>query len=260
MQIDLTGKVVVVTGGRQGLGNCLVSNFLREGCQVVTCSRDGAGLQQVIDGWEATYPGQIAGGGYDVSTMEGVQELIDLAVNRFGGIDVVVNNAATTASGTLTGLTDDQWHDEFDIKLMSMVRTARAAAPIMKARGGGSIVNINAIFAKQPHLGFYASSVIRAGSLNLTSLLAKELAADGIRANAVGLGLCSTEVWESYHDPAQGSYEEFLTQSAEFYGVPMKRLGTPQEITNVALFLASDAASYVTGTQIDVDGGLAAYS
>ena len=260
MQIDLSGKVVIVTGGRQGLGNCLVSNFLQEGCKVVTCSRDGTALQQVIDGWDATYPGQIAGGGFDVSTADGVQQLVDLAVGKFGGVDVLVNNAATTASGTLTTLTDEQWQAEFDIKLMSMVRTARATAPIMKQRGGGSIVNINAIFASQPDLSFYASSVIRAGSLNLTNLLAKEFATDGIRANAVGLGLCSTEVWHSYHDPATGSYEDFLTQSAEFYGVPMKRLGTPQEIANVVLFLASDAASYVTGTQVDVDGGMAAYS
>ncbi len=260
MQIDLTDKVGIVTGGRQGLGNCLVTNFLQEGCKVVTCSRDGDGLQQVIDGWQDSYPGQIAGGGIDVSTTAGVQQLVDLAVATFGGIDVLVNNAATTASGTVATLTDEQWQSEFDIKLMSMVRTARAVAPIMKQRGGGSIVNINAIFARQPDTAFYASSVIRAGSLNLTNLLAKEFAVDGIRANAVGLGLCSTEVWRSYHDSAQGSYEEFLTQSAEFYGVPMKRLGTPQEIVNVVLFLASDAASYVTGTQVDVDGGMATYS
>ena len=260
MQIDLSNKVVVVTGGRQGLGNALVTNFLQEGCQVVTCSRDAAGLDKVIAGWETDFPGQIAGGGYDVSTTEGVQQLIDATVAKFGGIDVLVNNAATTASGTVTTLTDEQWQGEFDIKLMSMVRTSRAVAPIMKQRGGGSIININAIFARQPDLAFYASSVIRAGSLNLTSLLAKEFATDGIRANAVGLGLCSTEVWESYHDPKQGDYESFLKSSAEFYGVPMKRLGTPQEIANVVLFLASDAASYVTGTQIDVDGGMAAYS
>ena len=133
-------------------------------------------LQQVIDGWEATYPGQIAGGGFDVSTTEGVQQLVDLAVNKFGGVDVLVNNAATTAAGTVTTLTDEQWQAEFDIKLMSMVRTARTVAPIMKERGGGSIVNINAIFASQPDLAFYASSVIRAGSLNLTNLLAKEFA------------------------------------------------------------------------------------
>lgn len=260
MQIDLRDKVVIVTGGRQGLGNALVSNFLQEGCKVVTCSRDAEALATVIADWESRYPGQIAGDGFDVSTQPGVQQLIDLTVDRFGGVDVLVNNAATTASGTLTTLTDEQWQGEFDIKLMSMVRTARAVAPLMKQRGGGSIININAIFARQPDLSFYASSVIRAGSLNLTKLLAKEFALDNIRANAVGLGLCSTEVWESYHDPAQGSYEEFLTQSAEFYGVPMKRLGTPQEIANVVLFLASDLSSYVSGTQIDVDGAMAAYS
>ena len=141
MQIDLTGKVVIVTGGRQGLGNCLVSNFLKEGCQVVTCSRDEAALQQVIDDWEATYPGQIAGAGFDVSTTKGVGQLVDLAVSKFGGVDVLVNNAATTAAGTVTTLTDEQWQAEFDIKLMSMVRTARAVAPIMKERGGGSLVS-----------------------------------------------------------------------------------------------------------------------
>ena len=260
MQIDLTDKIVIVTGGRQGLGNCLVGNFLQEGCKVVTCSRDDAALQKVIKNWQLSYPGQIAGGGFDVSTAEGVQQLVDLTVHEFGGVDILVNNAATTASGTVTTLTDEQWQQEFDIKLMSMVRTARAVAPIMKNRGGGSIVNINAIFARQPDLSYYASSIIRASALNLTNLLAKEFATDGIRANAVGLGLCSTEVWQSYHDPANGSYKEFLTDTAKRWNVPMQRLGTPQEIANVVLFLSSDAASYVTGTQVDVDGGMAAYS
>jgi NAD(P)-dependent dehydrogenase (short-subunit alcohol dehydrogenase family) len=107
---------------------------------------------------------------------------------------------------------------------------------------------------------FYASSVVRAGCLSFTKLLAKEYAAQGIRANAIGLGLVETPAWQAWHDPTQGSYADFLTSTAAYYRVPMGRIGQVREVANVALFLASGAASYVTGAQVDVDGGMAAYT
>lgn len=260
MEMNLQGKVVIVTGGRQGLGHYLVEAFLRKGCQVVTCSRDAIQLAPVIDRWHSHYGDNIFGLEADISAPQGVEQLISTTIKRYGGIDVLINNAASSVSGTTASLTDAQWQAEFDSKLMAIVRSARLVAPIMKHRGGGCIININGIFARQPDLSFYASSVIRAGCLNLTKLLAKEFVDDGIRTNAIGLGLCATEGWLGFHDAALGSYQEFLDKTAEFYKVPMKRMASPQEVANVALFLASNAASYITGTQIDVDGGMSACS
>lgn len=259
MDINLEGKVAVVTGGRQGIGHGITQAFLEAGASVLTCARDGAGLEAQVGRWRTAHGERIAGIAADVGRGEDVERLMAEATARFSGVDVLVNNAATSESGTLASLSDEQWHKEFDVKLLAMIRTARAAVPQMLARGGGSIVNINAVFARQPDMSFYASSVVRAGCLSFTKLLAREYAAQGIRANAIGLGLVETPAWQAWHDPSQGSYADFLTSTAGYYRVPMGRIGQVTEVASVALFLASDAASYVTGTQLDVDGGMAAY-
>jgi len=226
----------------------------------VTCARDGAGLEAEVAKWRATHGDRIAGIGADVGNGEDIERLMAEAKSRFGGVDVLVNNAATSESGTLASLSDEQWHKEFDVKLLAMIRTARAAVPLMLARGGGSIVNINAIFARQPDMTFYASSVVRAGCLSFTKLLAKEYAAQGIRANAIGLGLVETPAWQAWHDPAQGSYADFLTSTAAYIACRWAASGRCGRLPTWRCFLASDAASYVTGTQLDVDGGMAAYT
>ncbi|WP_372717669.1 SDR family NAD(P)-dependent oxidoreductase [Immundisolibacter sp.] len=259
MELSLKDKIAVVTGGRQGIGHCITETFLAAGASVVTCARDEAGLKVEVEKWRARYGERIVGIRADVGQPQDVERLLAEVSQRFGGIDVLVNNAATTESGTLASLSDAQWHKEFDVKLMAMIRSARAAVPLMLKRGGGSIININAIFARQPDVSFYASSVVRAGCLAFTKLLAKEYSGKGIRANAIGLGLVETPAWRTWHDPRKGSYEAFLKSTAEHYHVPIGRIAQPQEVGNVALFLASDAASYVTGTQLDVDGGMAAY-
>jgi len=260
MNFTLKDQVAIVTGGRQGLGRTLCETFLAEGVSVVTCARDGVELDERVTTWREQFGDRIHGIQADVSRLKDIERLVATATDVYGGIDILVNNAATSAAGSTATLTDEQWRLEIDVKLMSMIRTARLCAPIMKTRGGGSIININAIFARQPNLTFYASSVVRAGSLNLTKLLAKEFAADGIRANAIGLGVIATDAWKVWYDPAQGSYEEFLQGQAETFGVPMGRLGDPQEVANLVTFLCSDAAPYISGTQIDIDGALAAYS
>lgn len=256
MNYNLRDQVAIVTGGRRGLGNTICETFLTEGAAVVTCARDGAGLKKVVDGWRQTHGERIEGIQADVSQLDEIERLVEVTRQRFGGVDILVNNAATSAAGTTATLSEADWRLEIDVKLMSMIRTARLCAPLMKVRGGGSIVNINAIFARQPDMVFYASSVVRAGCLNLTKLLANEFAADGIRANAIGLGLIATTAWEAWYDPSHGSYAEYLKGHADAYGVPMGRLGDPQEVANLITFLCSNAAPYITGTQIDIDGGL----
>ena len=259
MEIRLDNKVAIVTGGRQGVGHAITERFLAEGASVLTCARDRDGLDAVVDGWRQTHGERIAGIRADVSRLADVEHLLEVAQRQFGGVDILVNNAATSQMGTLESLSEEQWRSEVDVKLMSMVRTARLAVPLMRERGGGSIINVNAIFARQPDMGFNASSVVRAGCLSLTKLIAKEYGKDNIRANAIGIGLAATPPWQAWHDPAKGSFEDFLAECAAQYGVPMQRIGDPAEVANVALFLASELSSYVSGTQIDVDGGLAAY-
>lgn len=260
MDIHLKGKVAIVTGGRQGLGHCITDTFLQEGASVVTCARDGQGLEVEVGKWRQLFGERITGLACDVGKAADVERLVRLAQEQYGGLDVLVNNAATSAAGTLATLSDAQWQAEIDVKLMSMVRTARLAVPLMQKRGGGSIININAVFAKQPDLSLVASSVVRASCLSLTKLLAMEFAGERIRANCIGLGVVHTPAWKDWYQPDSGlTYADFLAQCAKMYGVALGRLAEPEEVANVALFLASDAANYITGTQLDVDGGMARY-
>lgn len=259
MDGELTGQVALVTGGSSGVGLAVVARLLSAGARVLTCARQGDRLAMALQPLAERHGDRLAWRVADVGRPADLEALFAILDAGFGGPDILVNNAAGVASGHLETISDAQWQAEFDTKLMAMVRTARLAVPRMRQRGGGSIVNINAVFAKAPHPDFFASSVVRAGCLALTKLIARDHAKEGIRANAVGLGVVATEAWQAWFDPAGGSYQDFLRHSAEHYGASIGRMATPAEIAEAVLFLASARASYVTGTQFDVDGGLAPY-
>lgn len=252
----LNGKIALVTGGSSGVGLAVVRRLLDEGCCVMTCARDAGRLDAELVPLALAHGDRLAWRVADMGRSGDIEPLFHDLTARWGGIDVLVNNAAGAESGRLETLSDAQWQVEFDTKLMAMVRTARLAVPRMRSRGGGSIVNINAVFAQRPHTDFFASSVVRAGCLALTRLLAADHARDGIRANAVGLGVVATEAWRAWYDASAGSFDDFLAASAAHYRVPMGRMALPEEIADAVAYLASPHAAYVTGTQFDVDGGL----
>lgn len=245
-------RVVLVTGGSRGLGATLVEAFLAGGASVVTCARHGEALEARRIEWAERYGDRIVAVQADIQTAAGVRQVVEAGKAAFGGLDILVANAAYSHVGPVTTLTDDQWQDEFEVKILSLVRLMRLAVPAMQQRGGGTVVVINAIFSQEPDSYFAASSVMRSGIAALTKLYGRELASLGIRVNAVGLGLAATESWgrhENEDATAEGLSDSFLRQ------VPLRRMATPQEVANVVLFLASDRASYVTGTQWVVDGG-----
>lgn len=259
MKISFDDKIVLVTGGSRGLGRTLVEAFLENGASVVTCARHPDELETTVGALRERFGDRVTGWVADIRHADAMEQLVHVAQEHFGGLDILVNNAAFSHSGTGLSLTDEQWEDEWQMKSMAVVRGTRAAVPALRTRGGGSIITISAVFDKQPDARFYASSVVRAGVLGLTKLLARELAPDHIRVNAIGAGLIHTPSWEKRHDPATGSLERYLQETARAYDVAMQRLAEPEEVANAVLFLASDAASYITGTQLDVDGGLARY-
>lgn len=181
------------------------------------------------------------------------------AAETFGGLEILVDNAAGVESGGLETLSDLQRQTEFKGTLMAMVRSVRVAIPLMRVGGGGAIVNVNTIFAKQHHPDFFASSVIRSSCLSLTKLIAHEYAAEGIRANAVGLGVVATDAWKAWYSPEDGSYESFLDRQALAYRVPMRRMASAEEVAEAIAFLAGPRSSYINVTQLDVDGAMARY-
>jgi NAD(P)-dependent dehydrogenase (short-subunit alcohol dehydrogenase family) len=175
-------------------------------------------------------------------------------VQRFGRIDVVVNNAGGTGQSAFDAVDDAAWAHDIEIKVMAQVRTTRAAIPHMKKQGGGRIINLNMVGAKQPGAAMFPTTVSRAAGLALTKGLSKELAASNILVNAVAVGKIKSMQQERRAKRDGLSVEEHYAKTGKT--VPLGRMGEAEEVANVIAFLASDAASYVTGTCINVDGGL----
>jgi 3-oxoacyl-[acyl-carrier protein] reductase len=240
VDLDLAGKVCLVTGSTAGIGLEVAKRLAAEGALVVTTGRrdDGPGELHVAA---------------DLTERAAPDRVVSAAVERFGRIDGLVNNAGGTEIRKLADLTDDDWQRSFELNLMTAVRTTRAALPHM--RPGAAIVNVSSTAAKRPSLGMPDYSVLKAALLSYSRLVADLHAADGIRCNAVTPGPTATGAWLGAGGLAeqQGDRDEVLAKVAA--GRPLGRLAEPVEIADVIVFLLSARAAYVTGAAWSVDGG-----
>jgi NAD(P)-dependent dehydrogenase (short-subunit alcohol dehydrogenase family) len=179
------------------------------------------------------------------------------AADVLGGVDILVNNAGRAHPGTFETLTDEDWRDDLDVKLFSIIRCSRAALPHLRQSDAARIININAIQAKSPDPKFFATSTDRAACLAFNKTLSLELAKDGILVNAINVGFVVTPQWKNIHQKRapELTEAEFLSTLAKAE-VPLSRFGQPEEVAAAAVFLASARASYITGTSIDVAGGM----
>jgi 3-oxoacyl-[acyl-carrier protein] reductase len=253
MEFGLKGKVAIVTGGTEGIGKATALTLAREGAKVAICAR-GQPLLDAVAAEITKAGGEVLAVSADMGKAADVERFINEVVKRFGGIDILVNNAGTSKRGKFLELTDDEWAADLELKVFGAVRCSRLAIPHMKKRGGGRIINITISGAKQPAAESYPTSVSRAAGLAITKALSKEFAADNILVNTICIGKIKS-----------GQHERRYTKDGisadEYYGklgkdIPLKRAGEAQEVANVITFLASDAASYVTGTSINLDGGI----
>lgn len=189
-----------------------------------------------------------------------VTSFVETAAEHLGGIDIVVNNAGAANTGGFESLTDDDWHNEIDTKLMSRIRCTRAALPHLRASTAGRVININAVYARYPDPAFFATTVNRAAFLNFSKALAIELAADKTLVNSVIIGFVITAQWENIRlrRPPDSSPEEFFADMSRSE-VPLGRRGTVEGVSGLVAFLASDRSSYITGASIDVAGGMGKY-
>lgn len=252
MELGLRGKVAAITGGSEGIGRATALRFVKEGVKVALCARRGDVLGAFAE--ELRHQGGealpiVA----DASVPGEMERFIAETVRHYGRIDILVNNAGSTAQGPFEKADDAVWQYDLSVKLLAQVRAARAAIPHMKKQGDGRIVNISMAGAKQPHAASFPTSVSRAAGLAFTKALSQEVAGDGIRVNAIGLGWIKSRQQQRRAEIAGLSVEEHYRNLAP--NVPLRRLGEPDEVAAVIVFLASDAASYVTGTCINVDGG-----
>ena len=252
MDLELKDKVAIVTGGTQGIGRATAMRLAREGARVVIAARGRDRLDAAAAEIRAA-GGQVAAVQADVSRPEDCGRLVAEALKAFGRIDILVNNAGTSATGEFESVSDETWQSDMDLKLFAAIRLSRLAIPHMKKQGGGRIVNITTIGAKQPRARSMPTTVTRAAGLAFTKALSKEYAKDNILVNTVSIGLVRAGQHEKKAEKAGVGVEELYANMAK--DIPLGRVGRAEEVANVIAFLASGAASYVTGTSINLDGG-----
>ena len=257
MDLGPTGKVAVVTGGSDGIGAATAKAFAREGAKVAICARRAEPLKVVEDEIRAA-GGDCLAMVADVRRAEDIERFMNTVHERFGRLDILVNNAGTSAASPFESVTDEAWSEDLDLKLMAAVRTSRFAIPLIRQQGGGAIVNLTNIQAKQPGAGSVPTSVSRAGGIALTKALSKEFAKDRIRVNTVCIGLVkSGQISRS----AQRQFPDIELEDAYLrWGerVPIGRIAEAAEAADLITFLCSDRAQYITGDPINFDGGTSA--
>jgi NAD(P)-dependent dehydrogenase (short-subunit alcohol dehydrogenase family) len=255
MELGLAAKVAIITGASQGIGLATARRLAAEGARVVICSRGQDRLDDAAARIRAA-GGEVLPVVADVSRADDCVRLVGAAVHAFGGVDILVNNAGTSATGDFESATDEAWQADFDLKLFAAIRLVRAVVPLMRARGGGRIVNVANIGAKAPAARSLPTTASRAAGLAITKALSKELGGDGIRVNSVCIGIVRAGQHERHAQRSGVALDTYYERHAK--SIPLGRVGEASEAADVIAFLVSDAASFVTGSSINVDGGAAA--
>jgi len=255
MDLELGGKVVLVTGGSDGLGAAVARRLVREGARVALCARGAERLESTAAALREA-GGEVLAQVADVSRPEEVDRFVEAVVARWGRVDALVNNAGTAAARPFAEVNDAAWEADLQLKLFAAVRTCRRVLPLLREAGGGSIVNVLAVGAKAPGANSMPSSVSRAAGMALTKALSKELGPAGIRVNAVLVGLIESGQWERQAAAAGQPVEALYTKLAKNAAIPLGRVGKAEEFADVVAFLLSPRAGYVSGTALNVDGGL----
>ena len=253
MEVSLGGRAALITGGSKGLGLAAAEAFLAAGGRVAIVARGADGLAAAA---AALSPhGKAVTIAADVATGEGCAAAFAEAERALGQVDILVNNAGTSRRGPFTEITDAAWQEDLDLKLFAAIRLARAAWPGMVQRRWGRILNIVNTGAKAPPAEGAPTAVSRAAGIALTKVLANEGAPHNVLVNAIAIGIIESEQWRRRHaaDKRGLPWEAWKREAGK--GVPLGRIGEAAEFGRLALFLASDAASYLTGTAINLDGG-----
>ena len=256
---DLAGKTALVTGAAQGLGEALAERFAAEGCHVVVTDLNEPGAQQVAERLSQDYSVQTLSGRMDVTCEDEVAAMMDTAVDRFGKLDIVVSNAGILICGPLHEFEVEEWRKVMEINLVGYMIVAKHAARVMLPQQSGVIIQINSKSGKTGSFQNSAYCASKFGGIAITQSLALELAEHGIRVNSVCPGnVLESPLWQEqlFPDYAKrlGMTEEQVRQRY-INLVPMKRPCTYEDVANVVMFLASDAASYMTGQALNVTGG-----
>jgi 3-oxoacyl-[acyl-carrier protein] reductase len=252
LELGLKGKVAIVTGGSEGLGRAAVERLARSGVRVTACARRKDVLERAMDDVRKATGGEVVAVPADVSRAEGCEAVVAATLERFGGVDILLNNAGTSAAAGFEAVDDAAWQADFDLKVMAAIRLCRLVVPSMKQRGGGRIINVTNLGGKAPRAQGLPTSLSRAAGINLTKSLASEYAPHRILVNTICIGLVkSAQMAKRAKDgDVEAHYRELGKR------VPIGRIAEASEFADLVAFLASERAAYITGTAINFDGGM----
>ena len=242
----LKDKVAIVTGAGRGIGEATAKKFAVEGAKIVVADINEYDINRVVEEIKAE-GGEAIGLVVDVTKRDKVDEMVEKSVEALGSLDIIVNNAGITADSTLLKMTEDQWDRVIQVNLKGFYNCGQAAAKIMTQQGKGVILNATSVVGLYGNYGQTNYAATKWGVIGMTKTWAKELGKKGVRVNAVAPGFILTPMTEKMP-------EKVLTMMAD--KAPIKRLGTPEDIANAYTYLASDEASFVTGSVLEVTGGI----
>jgi 3-oxoacyl-[acyl-carrier protein] reductase len=254
MDLGLKGKVALVTAASKGMGRACAMAFAAEGAKVAMCARTAADLRAAADEVKGKTGAEVFALPADVTRAADVTSLVARVADTLGPVDILVANCGGPPRGFFEEMSDEQWQGAFEVSLLSTVRLIRAVLPGMKAKKSGSILTIQSVSVKQPLNDLMLSNAIRPGVAGMMKTLANQLGKDGIRVNTLCPGRIMTDRFMGGLKASGLTREQYLERAS--MEIPLARVGTPEEFAGVAVFLASERASYVTGVALQVDGGL----
>ena len=254
MNLELGGKVALVTGSSRGLGLASAKALVEEGCRVAICARGEARLNEAAAELRAAgpvgTPDPVIAVAADLATAEGIERVVAETVRAFGSLDILVNNVGLARGADIVGTSDEEWAEAFDQTLKPAIRASRLAVPQMRRRGGGAIVMIASIWGRESG-GRMTYNAVKAAEISLAKSMAQQLARDNIRVNSVAPGSISFPggSWHRRQEEDPAGMADFVQRE-----IPLGRFGRPEEVGAVVAFLASARASWISGACVTVDG------